>query len=179
MAKDSPSMVFPVAIVEATNKNPYTGMYVVFRRAQFLTLGRMPNDEKYRDGRMYDAQGNIYSYSGCAGWPRFHPKTCIILEWFLIPGLIMNAVSFAVYLGPRITSVEHVEVDDFRESLIESVAVFGNKSLPELVGILKKRTSYETILLGLEQWRYFGDDRDSDGHPKYSEKGTTNPEHSP
>jgi len=166
MADDlSRTLKYPIFIIEHDRKHEFTGFKVVHRQTRFSAFGRVPNSQQYNKGQVFDSEGQVYKYFGTSGYPRFHPKVCIILDSLLIPGLISKLLAMFTYFGPNLVEVEKVDPEEIRSRIVSEIMNYGSKDIDQLVKILSTKIDYLSILEGVEWWIYHGGRRDEDGHP--------------
>lgn len=166
MAEDlSRILKYPIFIIEDDRAHEFTGFNVVLQQTNFLPFGRVPNSQKYNQGYVFDSKGRVYKYFGPSGYLRFHPKACIILDALIIPGLLFKLLAMFTYLGPNLIEVENVDPEEFKHRIVSKVMNYGSKDINQLVEILSTKTDYQSILKGVDWWRYHGGRRDEDGHP--------------
>lgn len=170
-------LAYPIAIVEHKKGNPLCGFDVVYSKRGFTTFGRVPNAAKFRSGIIFDCSGQVFEYEGSSGWPRFSSATSNLLDNLLLPGIITKVVECFGYFGPTLISQELLGIETYRAKLYAAISSYGAKDLQQLKQILNAKTTYRSVLEGFEHWRYFGDNRDEDGHPELLENGEINPEH--
>lgn len=159
---------YPWLCVEESKENKYFGFEVVRGQADFITSGRVANSETFRIGCVFTGTGRYLTYRGSAGWPRFHPRVCILLDNLVLPGLLTKAAAVFFYFGPMLQGQEKLSVEEFRQSIIDSIEGYRGRTERQLRRVLAKRDSYRDIIEGVEWWQYHGGVRDSDGHQEDS-----------
>jgi hypothetical protein len=159
------SLKYPVFIIENLRTNKFTGFDIVYGSTGFSVWGRVPNSKKFANGYLFDANGSIFKYSGSSGWPRFSPRTCLVLDSLLIPGILSKLFERVGYFGPALTGEEHVDVEEFKIRVVASIEKYGSKDLTQLKSLLSQKTDFISILEAVDWWRYHGGKRDEDGHP--------------
>ncbi len=118
-------------------------------------------------------------YQGSAGWPRFSPTACRFLDALLIPGVISKVFETFSYFGPRLISCEHKSPQDFKNEILAAIKVLRTGILMNWPQWLPVQPDYLSVIKAIEHWQCFGGERDEDGHPKYLDDGTVNPDYSP
>lgn len=171
-------LVYPVFLIEDQKAHKFTGYDVINNRLGFTVFGRVPNSQKYRKGLVFDASGYVFSYRGSAGWPRFQPKTCVVLDNLLIPGLLTKLGELLGYFGPNLLSKENLDLGSYGGKLLTAMSVFEKKDFPELEQLLFEKQNFESMIEAIHWFRMYGGRRDEDGHPKHLEDGSINPEYS-
>ncbi len=176
MEKD---LEFPVFLAESNPKHRYTGFQVVHSRWGFVPFGRVQNTKNFHRGIIADPSGRVCQYEGSAGWPKFPPSACKFLDNLVIPGLVSKIVETFGYFGPRLVSCERCSLGEFKEKILAAIEVFGDRDFDELRDMIAGQPDYLSVIKAVEHWQYHGGKRDEDGHPKYLDDGSINPEYSP
>lgn len=161
---------FPWLCVESSNTSSCFGFEVIRSRAQFITLGRVANSRAFGAGSAFTSAGRYIGYRGSAGWPRFPPRVCAVLDNLVLPGLLTKAAAIFFYYGPLLESQESVSLSVFRERVIASIENYQGHAEPQLRRVLATSNSFREIIEGVHWWQYHGGVRDPDGHPEDSEE---------
>lgn len=164
-SETSGSLSYPVFLVENDRTHVFTGYNVVRKPTDFTTFGRVPNSEKYSDGLLFDSKGRLFNYHGADGWPRFSPQVCAILDYLVLPGLLSKLLEAVFYFGPKLTSGEKLDLQSYKEAIIERVERFEKSDQPQLRLIIADKKDFASVIEGLDWWRFHGGQRDEDGHP--------------
>ncbi len=162
--RSDPKLDYPLFLIEIDRSHEFTGYKVVRNRFDFIAFGRVPNSDKYSDGYLFDCAGRRYTYEGAAGWPRFSPGLCKILDSLILPGLISKVAEIAIYFGPQPVSVDETDLDGFKSTVISSIEEYERKPQHQLRMVIASKGSFREVIKGIEWWIYHGGIRDPDGH---------------
>ena len=168
-----PKLRYPLFVIESDRFNEFTGFKVIRNRFDFAVFGRVPNSAQYTKGYLFDCEGRRYTYEGAAGWPRFSPALCKVLDNILLPGLVSKILEAAVYFGPKPVAVSELDLTGFKSTVVSSVEEYEGKPQHQLRSVVASKGSFREAIEGVEWWIYHGGIRDPDGHPADS------PEYSP
>jgi hypothetical protein len=161
----STPLKYPVFLIENRRNNKLTGYSIVYGPTGFTVLGRVPNSKKFTEGHLFGADGRIFTYLGSSGWPRFGPKTCLVLDNLVVPGLIFKLFERVGYYGPTLATEEHVNLEEFKRRLISSIENYGSNDINQLKSLLSEKNNFIDVLDGVDWWRFYAGKRDEDGHP--------------
>ena len=164
MARD-PKLSYPVFVIESDHSNEFTGFKVIRNRFDFTVFGRVPNSAKYTNGYLFDCEGRSYTYEGAAGWPRFSPALCKILDSIILPGLVSKVLETAIYFGPKPVALSEPNLEGFKSMVVSSIERHQGKPQHQLRKVIASKGSFREIIEGIEWWAYHGGIRDPDGHP--------------
>jgi hypothetical protein len=171
--KSDPKLNYPVFLIESNRFQKFTGFNVVKNRFDFTVFGRVPNAVKFSGGSIFTCDGRCYTYQGSAGWPRFSPRLCVLLDSLLVPGLIYKLAETFIYFGPKPVSSAKLDLNSFKSAIIDSIENYDCRTQPQLRKVVATKGSFREVIEGIEWWSYHGGVRDADGHPH------NNPEYSP
>lgn len=156
---------YPVSINERRT-NSYWGGDIIYSQREFLTFGRVPTRGTFVNGEVFDSSGRYFTYHGERGFPRFQHRTKNLLEILVLPGIAFYFSQLFAYYGPDVKTKTLLDLNDFKARL---VAVWSkgsnNDEKAELAGLVGPAKDYRMALERVDHWRYFGGQRDEDGHP--------------
>ncbi len=157
------NLIYPVFLIENKKGNELTGYSVVESQSDFVPLGRVPAAGKYHDGLLFDSAGYIYEYSGSRGWPLFRSWSRTVLEATVIPSILTKLLEFLVYFGPNLKSRRKVNLEEFKETIIDAISRFEDHEVDQLESILSGKYDYLSAIKSVDWFRYFGGQRDELG----------------
>lgn len=164
-----PKVVYPAFLIE-DQPNELSMMDNVSSRFQHTTFSRLPVIDTFVEGEIFDSEGNVHQYRGMSGWPLF-PNNWIktVLEILIIPAIISKLLELVFPIVPSIEASKHLTIEEYKKRILDSIERFypakiASKERQSLSAVLESKNSYLEVLQGVEDWRYYGGDRDEDGH---------------
>ena len=170
--KHDPKLSYPVFVIESDHSNEFTGFNVVRNRFDFTVFGRVPNSAKYTNGYLFDSEGRRYTDKGAAGWPRFSPALCRVLDSIILPGLISKILEAIIYFGPKPVVLSNPNLNEFKSMVESSIENYQGKPQHQLRKVVASKGSFQEVIEGIEWWVCHGGIRDPDGHPDDSPEYT-------
>jgi hypothetical protein len=159
------SIRYPALLVE-TKAQKYAIFDIASSQSDYVTFSRVPAKEEYVDGKVFDSCGQIFSYTGSAGWPRFGETSKFICELLIIPSLLAKAVAYVSYYGPDVKTARSVNLPIYKEEVLQQLSKhIKPKNRAELKSRISGASSFEEVIKAIDWWRYHGGKRDEDGHP--------------
>ncbi len=175
---DPAALTYPVFWVEAKRRRGFSTFAKVKHQIGFTTFSRLPAKMQFSTGYCFDSAGLVFRYDGSAGWPRFDGRLKTLIEFFILPAVVSKSVEYFVYFGPALTSSHSVDLLSFKKSLFEAINSHGHSDSQALMSMISKAKSYEDAISAAENWQCFSGSRDQDGHSKYLDDGSRNPDFS-
>ncbi|MFY0648562.1 hypothetical protein [Sulfitobacter geojensis] len=152
--KWNPKLCYPLFLIETDRAQKYSWFFVVNSRFGFNTFGRVPNSAQFSDGLMFACDGSLFSHKGSAGWPRFSPSVCLVLDNLGIPGLVSKIAEAVTYFGPQPVSHEKLDLASFKSAVIESIEKYRRKTKPQLRKIIAPKGSFREVIEGIHWWQW-------------------------
>jgi hypothetical protein len=161
---DHRQLSYPVFLIEKKDQK-FTGFTIIYSKAWFITLGRLPIQSQFVSGFVFDSSGNRYEYLGECGKPRFRSPVIEVLEAMLLPSLFSKVQQYFSYFGPDFILQNKLTVDEYRAAVIDCLSVYvRGAALAGLKNSLQKSDGFLDIIRSIERFRYNGGVRDEDGH---------------
>jgi hypothetical protein len=156
---------YPALIVEKKPRK-YTIVDIVWSPSDYVTLSRMPAQLQYVDGRIFDSEGQVFSYSGSAGWPRFGETSKFICELLIIPSFFVKMLAYIAYYGPNVRTVESIDLASYKQEILTRYPrELKPEERMELTSLFNRANTFEEVIKAYDWWRLHGGKRDEDGHP--------------
>ena len=156
---------YPALIVEKKAQK-YSIFDIIHSQSDYVTFGRMPAASEYVEGSIFDSCGQIFSYKGSAGWPRFGEVPKVILEFLIIPSLLAKFLAHFIYYGPNVKSGIYLDLSDYKKEIQKRLNKhIKAKDRAEVSAILSGAKTFEDSIRAIDWWRLHGGKRDEDGHP--------------